>query len=595
MLCLLLFSYLASLVSAATVVVNWDVTWAVAAPDGNPRPVIGVNGKWPCPTLEINKGDRLLLTLNNQLRNESTSIHFHGLFLNGSQFMDGASVVTQCPIPPGSSFTYDFTVDQVGTYWWHSHTFGQYPDGFRGPLIVRDPAPPYGKVDGEFTLTLSDWYDQQMPPLIQAYQSRANAEVNQGHEPIPTGGGLINDKKNASFAVEPNKTYLFRLINVGNFLAQGLDFAGHDLTMVELDGVYTQPTPLAGKNVRLATGQRIGLLLKTKPNAASNFEIKAMFDTTMFPPTPGIQMNTSAYLVYDQSKPFPPPGTLYNITYVDETALQPLDNQPALEPVDNRVVLDTTFTTVDGIHRATVNNLTYLPAKVPTLYTAVQAGGDYSLNPNIYGQVNPFVLRPNEVVEVVINNMHPSLHPWHLHGHAFQVIERAPPNAGIFTGFRNASAIPIKRDTLMVQPNSYAVVRFRADNPGVWIMHCHIEWHVESGLVVTLIEAPEKLQGLPIPANHIDNCVRYPMPWQGNAAGNTRNLLDLAGVDTRASEDKHNGALYDPVTAYTNGPLTPTQQCPPSFAGCIGHTSLIVQSVPTHKRRWLETLKWLVR
>lgn len=104
---------LASRALAATVTVDWDVTWVNASPDGFARPVIGINGAWPCPTLEANAGDTVVLTLNNQLGNETTGLHFHGIDQVQTTWMDGPSGVTQCPVPPGSSITYTFVVSFV--------------------------------------------------------------------------------------------------------------------------------------------------------------------------------------------------------------------------------------------------------------------------------------------------------------------------------------------------------------------------------------------------------------------------------------------------------------------------------------------------
>jgi FtsP/CotA-like multicopper oxidase with cupredoxin domain len=79
--------------------------------------------------------------VNNQLPDDQgTSIHWHGMFQTNSSWMDGTVGVTQCAIPAGQSFTYNFTItDQRGTYWWHSHVKGQYTDGIVGPLIIHDP------------------------------------------------------------------------------------------------------------------------------------------------------------------------------------------------------------------------------------------------------------------------------------------------------------------------------------------------------------------------------------------------------------------------------------------------------------------------
>lgn len=102
--------------SAATLTYDWHITWVTANPDGlYPRPVIGINGEWPIPVLNFIKGDRVIANVYNALGNETTSVHFHGFFQNGTNNMDGPPAVTQCEIPPGSTFTYNFTVSNPTT------------------------------------------------------------------------------------------------------------------------------------------------------------------------------------------------------------------------------------------------------------------------------------------------------------------------------------------------------------------------------------------------------------------------------------------------------------------------------------------------
>lgn len=95
---------------AATVTATWNINWITAAPDGFSRPVIGINGVWPCPLLEANVGDTVVVTVNNNLGNETTGLHFHGIRQYGTPDMDGTVSASQCPVPPGSSITYTFVV-----------------------------------------------------------------------------------------------------------------------------------------------------------------------------------------------------------------------------------------------------------------------------------------------------------------------------------------------------------------------------------------------------------------------------------------------------------------------------------------------------
>jgi len=102
-----------NVLSANTTTVDLDIGWLRASPDGYEREVIGVNGRWPPPVLYFSKGDQIVVNVMNNLKNESTAVHFHGMFQNGTTHMDGAAGVTQCAIPPGSKFTYNFTVSAM--------------------------------------------------------------------------------------------------------------------------------------------------------------------------------------------------------------------------------------------------------------------------------------------------------------------------------------------------------------------------------------------------------------------------------------------------------------------------------------------------
>jgi iron transport multicopper oxidase len=172
--------------------------------------------------------------------------------------------------------------------------------------------------------------------------------------------------------------------------------------------------------------------------------------------------------------------------------------------------------------------------KVPTLYSALTAPAQYLNNPAIYGRgANPYVLPYGSVVEIQINNHDDRAHPFHLHGHVFQVIYRS--DAGyLWPGLYSIPAVPVKRDTLTVYGQGTAIIRFVADNPGIQLFHCHTEWHVVAGMTLTFIEAPTQLvaQDPYIPTSHRSVCDNYGISRKGNAAGNTKNWLDLTGANT---------------------------------------------------------------
>lgn len=356
-----------------TVHYDWDITWVTASPDGFARPVIGINGQWPCPQIDVDMGDRVVVNVYNALGNQSTTLHWHGIFQTGSSTMDGASGIGQCPIPPGGRFKYDFEVrrllflplakiltqkqiNQPGTYWYHSHNMGQMGDGLRGPIVVHDAKAPYaGKFDEEITMTLSDWYHEQMPNLLNYYESTRDENIRGGLEP-DADSGLINDSQNVSIPVKPGRTYLIHIVNIGNFAGHAIYFDGHPFTAVEIDGVYVEPRFIGTQIIRIATGQRWSFLVDTKNSTDKNFAIFATLDINMmFPPKgippPGYNPNITAWLVYDDKKPLPPPVDIHGFDFFDEMNLVPYDHQPILSQVDHQIVVNTGFANLSGVNR----------------------------------------------------------------------------------------------------------------------------------------------------------------------------------------------------------------------------------------------------
>ncbi|KAH8706614.1 Cupredoxin [Ilyonectria robusta] len=524
---------LPQLVAAATVTYDFKIGWVRANPDGAfERPVIGINGKWPIETIEANVGDQVIIHAHNNLGNQSTSLHFHGLYMNGTNHMDGPAGVTQCPIAPGSSFTYNFTITQPGTYWYHSHTSAQYPDGLRGPLIIHDKDFPYkDKVDEELVLTLSDWYHDEMTYLIhKLFMVKSNPS---GAEPVPKNA-LMNETMNHTISIKPDTTYLFRVINMGAFAGQYLWFEDHTMRIVEVDGIYTKEAE--ADMIYISAAQRVSFLLTTKKSTSKNFPIVASMDTTLFDVLPDdLNYNSTGWLVYDDSKDLPAAATVDSLDPFDDMTLVPYDKMELLGEPDRIVELDVMMDNLhDGQNYAFFNNITYRPADVPTLYTALSAGDD-ATNPAVYGTyTHSFVLKKDEIVQLVVNNLDSGRHPFHLHGHAFQAVYRSEEEAGIWedSGIteKDLPSTPMRRDTLVIYPNGNIVLRFKADNPGIWLFHCHIEWHVVSGLIATFVENPLELQKtLTIPDNHLEACKAAGVATTGNAAGNTKDYLDLTG------------------------------------------------------------------
>lgn len=511
----------------------YNAEYVNANPDGVfERPVISFNGTWPLPVIEIDKGDRIKLHLRNGL-NSSTSLHFHGLLMKGQVHMDGPEGVTQCPITPGESMVYDFTVDQAGTYWYHSHSGAQYSDGFRGVLVVHDKeAESNYNFDKELTWTVSEWYHLSSEELMKKQLTRYNPT---GGEPIPQNA-LFNDARNVTIDIDYDTTYLIRIANIGIMVSQFFSIPGYDFEIIEVDGVYTKPTK--AEMVYITVAQRVSILLKTKPKSEvdSNIVIVSSLDSSMLDSVPeDLELNSINYLVYDKNLPMPKAPKWIDdqdsFEPFDDMNLTPYEPVPILPEADNRIDLLLHMDNLgDGINYAFFNNITYVSPKVPTLLTALSAPDDLVNDARIYGSnTNAFVLKKDDVIEVVINNEDDNKHPMHMHGHQFQVVARSDTfeEPVHYDPEKDELAeYPLVRDTVYVAGNGYLVLRFVADNPGIWFFHCHLDFHLEQGLAVTLVEAPDYID-ITLPEDQIRICHAGNMPIEGNAAGNRHDFLDL--------------------------------------------------------------------
>lgn len=522
----------ASLALSKTHTFNFTASYITANPDGvKDKKVIAFNDQWPLPEIHVNKGDRIELYLTNGLENKNTSLHFHGLFQRDTNYMDGPEYVTQCPILPGETFLYNFTADQVGSYWYHSHTGAQYGDGLRGALVIHDEEEPF-KYDEEKVLTVSELYHGQYDDIFGEFLNRYNPT---GAEPIPQNL-LFSDSANVTVNVEPQKTYLLRFINMGLFVSQYLYIEDHEFTVVEVDGVYVEPYKT--DYIYITVGQRYGVLITTKSNKDKNYAIVQGFDDTMLDAIPDdLKLNATNYLVYDESKPLPKEHKIQTLDSFNDFNLRTLEKVELLDDYDYQITLDVVMDNLgDGVNYAFFNNITWTKPVVPTLITALTSG-DQATNPRIYGSnINAFVLQPNEIIEIVVNNQDDGRHPFHLHGHVFQVIQKSKsyddPVSYDENNHKDFPKYPLMRDTVNVEPNGFVVLRFKADNPGVWFFHCHVDWHLEQGLAAVFIEDPLAIQKQTPPQNFYDNCVSAQIPLEGNAAGNT-DLLDLTGENVQ--------------------------------------------------------------
>lgn len=513
------------------------------SPDGVKRNLTVVNGQYPGPLLEANAGDTLFIHVENQMEDEPVTIHCHGLFFNNrNSFQDGAAYINQCPIPPQANYTYEIELDakQYGTYWYHSHFGGQYADGLFGPLVIHS-AEEYNAMnssyDKDIVVLVNDYYHDVASNYLPEYLGPDNENTEpdpdngliQGQNKfdyvastylVPNGGDSSDvsyTQANVSvFTLDPNSTYRLRLINVGFFLSFDFEIDSHDLEIVEADGTLVDPITVDSLAVSLA--QRYSFILKPRDDSQDlgNYWMQARFnqfcakvENANF--NPDVRAIVSYSNDEDLSNLQVPDsewqygGGDVECNEFDQTLLHTA-NVTSVPRVANgstlpdvRFDVDVSFLIKENqLSRGYLNDHTFQnPSNGSTMYQLAFAANDNTIKDLdvkdlLTDNDNQYMLNINEkgtIVDIVINNYDDGNHPFHLHGHKFWVL--AIGNTGFFSDkhYTDDSDVmnfenPVLRDTVNIPGFGWGVLRFVADSPGVWPFHCHIGWHMESGLMM---------------------------------------------------------------------------------------------------------------
>ncbi|KAF2149087.1 multicopper oxidase [Myriangium duriaei CBS 260.36] len=510
------------------------------APDGVQVPGMLINGQFPGPLIEANWGDWISVTVTNNLTDEGTSLHWHGFLQKGTPYYDGVPGVTQCPLAPGTSFTYTFRADLYGSSWYHSHYSAQYAAGLFGPMVVHGPTDNTLGYDVDLgPVMLNDWYHTDYYTLVKGTVSKnfvlamSNNNLINGkmNYPCPaTNTSTMTCTPNAGlskFKFTSGKKHRLRLINSGAEAVQKFSIDGHTMTVIANDFVPVKP--YTTNVITLGVGQRADVIVQASGKSTDAVWMRSQIAMPCSA-NDGVSPNALAAVYYESANQTAVPTTTSS---VDPAALSVCSNDalnatqpflPLTPPATPAVTqeLNIIYTTNStGFNVWEINNSSFrVNYNDPTLLEAKLGAKAYPVNENVYN------FGSNSSIRLVIYNYFQyGPHPMHMHGHNFYVLATG---TGMWDGHITQASNPIRRDTLLVDKApaagvpAYIVVQIDADNPGVWPFHCHIAWHVSGGLYVNILERPNDITESNMPMVMAQTC----RDWSAYTGKNVVDQID---------------------------------------------------------------------
>ncbi|OLN93053.1 Laccase-2-like protein 2 [Colletotrichum chlorophyti] len=467
----------------------FDIVNTTLAPDGVERQVLAVNGTIPGPTIVADWGDTVVVHVKNSMQNNGTSLHFHGIRQNFTNEADGVASITQCPTAPGDSITYTFHASQYGSSWYHSHFALQAWNGVLGGIIVNGPASaPYDEDLG--IIMLNDWFHRTTDELYPA--------ATTGGPPTPQTGlingiGMYNGGGSRfTTTFESGKSYRMRLVNGAIDTHWKFMIDNHTLEVISAD--FVPLNPYNTSEVSIGIGQRYDVIVRAN-QAADNYWLRAIPQLTCSDNENTLDIK--GIVRYDASSTADPVGEVPS--YTDNCVDEPMDSLVPIVALEaGAQTYDDTLTvglqTIGGQFKWTLNNNTFLSDwAYPTIEQVIEGNNNFSVQQNIVhlDEANSWV---HFIIQNPIGLVCAQAHPIHLHGHDFWILAQGSGTYDASIGLKTVNAP--RRDVAMLPASGYLVMGFYTDNPGVWLMHCHIGWHTSLGFALQLIERPTEIEAL---------------------------------------------------------------------------------------------------
>ena len=417
------------------------------APDYDKTLVWAYDGTVPGSLIRVRRGDEVYIRLRNNLP-EPTTVHWHGVRLENA--MDGVAGLTQQPVLPGEVFDYRFIVPDAGTYWYHPHyrSWEQLARGLYGLLIVDELDPP--EVNREVVLIFDDW---RVGNDGQIDEDSFDSMMDRSHAGRLGNVLTVNGESQPNITVRSGEMIRLRLLNAANARVMSLHLVGLNSTLVALDGQPTEPREILEDRVTLAPGQRADVIVYMEGEPGSTSEVRLSLR----------DHEVVAANFFYTDEPSLQSGRKSTVAKIGDNALP----TPDLTSPEHIVIH------MEGGAMGQMRSANY-KGRVLDIRELVQRGMVWALNGTVGRPDNALFQVPvGRTVVVELRNENRWPHAMHFHGHHVLPIKINDQTYGYKEW----------RDTVLLQGGDTLTVAFVADNPGRWMIHCHMLEHQAAGMV----------------------------------------------------------------------------------------------------------------
>lgn len=425
---------------------------ALLTSSGQQTAVWAYDGTVPGPTLRLRQHEPVRITVENGL-DEDTTVHWHGIRLPNT--MDGVPGLTQPPIRPGENFVYEFTPPDAGTFWYHPHadSLVQLGRGLAGALIVEEREPV--AVDRELLWLLQDWRLTKDGQIAPGLGNMMDAAMSGRVGNVVT----INGGPPADLTVKAGERVRLRLANASLARMMALRFDGHRPVIVAIDGQPCDPHEPEGGRLVLAPAMRIDVVLDMQGDRGKRYAVTDEFYDGLAYTLTGLAYDTAAPL---REHPLDAPIHLPS---------NPLPSPDLAIAERQEIILQGGM--MGGGKLAGVGGMMGMGMPGMNGGAAWAINGMSMTGDGHSGMAPQFTLKRGTTCHLTMRNETAWWHPMHVHGFSLSVLSR------------NGVPVPHRQwqDTVLMAPKDTIECAFVADNPGDWMLHCHVTDHQMAGLM----------------------------------------------------------------------------------------------------------------